>query len=291
MKRILLTTLIALLLLTGCGKPDPNGATPTPAEPELTPTATSVPMALLVNGQGIPLVEYEAALLRLKEAQESIGQAATEQEQVERVLTNFTDELLLAQAAVQNGRTVDDAELQTRIDNLAADIGGEANLTAWQERNHYTPETFRESLRRAILVTWQRDEIINAVPATAEHIRARQILVQDEDNAAYAYAQLQSGYDFETLAFEYDYQLGGDIGWFPRGMLTQPNVEEAVFALQPGEYTEVIKSAIGYHIVYVIEREMEHKLSVESRRMMQEKALQAWLDAARATSTIEILVQ
>ena len=36
---------------------------------------------------------------------------------------------------------------------------------------------------------------------------------------------------------------------------------------------------------------MEHKLSVESRRMMQEKALQAWLDAARATSTIEILVQ
>ena len=115
--------------------------------------------------------------------------------------------------------------------------------------------------------------------------------MRDEDNAAYAYAQLQSGYDFETLAFEYDYQLGGDLGWFPRGMLTQPNVEEAVFALQPGQYTEVIKSNIGYHIVYVIEREMEHKLSVESRRMMQEKALQAWLEAARAASTIEILVQ
>ena len=74
-------------------------------------------------------------------------------------------------------------------------------------------------------------------------------------------------------------------------MLTQPNVEEAVFALQPGEYTEVIKSNIGYHIVYVIEREAEHKLSIESRRMLQEKALQAWLEAARATSTIEILVQ
>jgi parvulin-like peptidyl-prolyl isomerase len=64
-----------------------------------------------------------------------------------------------------------------------------------------------------------------------------------------------------------------------------------VFALQPGEYTEVIKSAIGYHIVYVIEREMEHALSIESRRMMQEKALQDWLEAARAASSIDILVQ
>jgi parvulin-like peptidyl-prolyl isomerase len=279
-----------MMLLAGCDKPGsltPSAVVETP----LAPTETSVPMALMVNGQGITLVEYNAALLRLKEAQESIGQPGVEQEQVERVLRNFTDELLLAQAAVQNGRVVDDAELQTRIDKLVADVGGEANLVSWQERNYYTPETFRESLRRAILVTWQRDEIINAVPMTAEHIRARQILVQDEDNAVYAYAQLQSGADFETLAFLYDFTLGGDLGWFPRGMLTQPNVEDAVFALQPGEYTEVIKSAIGYHIVYVIEREMEHALSIESRRMMQEKALQAWLEAARAASSIEILVQ
>ena len=290
MKRILIAVILIMMLLAGCDKPGsltPSAVVETP----LAPTETSVPMALMVNGQGITLVEYNAALLRLKEAQESIGQPGVEQEQVERVLRNFTDELLLAQAAVQNGRVVDDAELQTRIDKLVADVGGEANLISWQERNYYTPETFRESLRRAILVTWQRDEIINAVPLTAEHIRARQILVQDEDNAVYAYAQLQSGADFETLAFLYDFTLGGDLGWFPRGMLTQPNVEEAVFALQPGEYTEVIKSAIGYHIVYVIEREMEHALSIESRRMMQEKALQAWLEAARAASSIEILVQ
>lgn len=290
MKRILIAVILIMMLLAGCDKPGsltPSAVVETP----LAPTETSVPMALMVNGQGITLVEYNAALLRLKEAQESIGQPGVEQEQVERVLRNFTDELLLAQAAVQNGRVVDDAELQTRIDKLVADVGGEANLVSWQERNYYTPETFRESLRRAILVTWQRDEIINAVPMTAEHIRARQILVQDEDNAVYAYAQLQSGADFETLAFLYDFTLGGDLGWFPRGMLTQPNVEDAVFALQPGEYTEVIKSAIGYHIVYVIEREMEHALSIESRRMMQEKALQAWLEAARAASSIEILVQ
>ncbi len=290
MKRILIASLVTIMLLTACGKP--GTLTPPPvADTPQPPTATSIPMALVVNGQGITLAEYNAALLRLKDAQESIGESSTDQEQKERVLRNYTDELLLAQAAAQNGRVVDDAELQTRLDKLAADVGGEANLISWQERNNYTPETFRESLRRAILVTWQRDEIINAVPLTAEHIRARQILVQDEDNAAFYYAKLQSGEDFETLAYKLDTLLGGDLGWFPRGMLTQPNVEEAVFALQPGEYTEVIKSNIGYHIVYVIAREAEHKLSIESRRMLQEEALQAWLEAARATSTIEILVQ
>src|SRR5512133_1530389 len=223
MKRILIAVILIMMLLAGCGKPGTLPPSPVAVTPQ-PPTETSIPMALVVNGQGITLAEFNAALLRLKDAQASIGQAATDQEQVERVLRNYTDELLLAQAATQNGRVVEDAELQTRIDKLAADVGGEANLTAWQERNGYTPESFRESLRRAILVTWQRDEIINAVPLTAEHIRARQILVQDEDNAAFYYAKLQSGEDFEELSYKLDTLLGGDLGWLPRGILTQPNV-------------------------------------------------------------------
>ena len=112
-------------------------------------------------------------------------------------------------------------------------LAGEDKLTEWQARNGYTPETFRTSLRRSILLSWQRDEIINAVPTTADQIHARQILVQDEDNAAYAYAQLKTGTDFETLAFDYDPLLGGDLSWFPQWGLTQQNVADAAFALQP----------------------------------------------------------
>ena len=154
---------------------------------------------------------------RLQEAQQSINKVTTPQEQKDRVIDNFVTEMLMAQAAVQNGKVLDDTDLQNRINALITDIGGEDKLTAWQARNGYTPETFRASLRRSILVSWQRDEIINAVPTTADQIHARQILVQDEDNAAYAYAQLQTGADFETLAFDYDPLLGGDLFWFPRG--------------------------------------------------------------------------
>lgn len=292
MKRILILTLIILIGLAGCKAQPTQNTTPSPVDvTPLPPTATLVPMALTVNGQGIPVAEYEAGLKRLQDAQQSIGQVGTEQEQKERVNTNYIDELLLAQAAAQNGHVVDDTELQSRIDQLATEIGGMDILTTWLDKNGYTLDTFRESLRRAILVTFQRDEIINAVPTTAEQVHARQILVQDEDNANYEYAQLKTGSDFKTRAHAYDPVLDGDLGWFPQWGLTQQNVADAAFALQPDHYSEVIKSEIGYHIVYVIARETDHPLSVDARRMLQEKALQDWLAAARTTSTIEILVK
>jgi peptidyl-prolyl cis-trans isomerase C len=280
-----------ILLVAGCSK-SPGNATPT-QQPvaEGTPTNTPEPMALIVNGEGITMTEYNAALKRLQDAQASINKTATPEEQKNKVIDNFVTELLMAQAAVQNGKVLEDADLQKRIDALIADIGGEQKLIDWEQRNGFTPETFRASLRRSILVSMQRDDIINAVPATADQVHARQILVQDEDNAAYYYAKLQTGTDFETLAYAVDPTLGGDLSWFPQWGLTQQNVADAAFAIQPGSYTEIIKSEIGYHIVYVIERDANHPLSVNMRRMLQERAIQDWLTAAKAASTIEILVK
>jgi peptidyl-prolyl cis-trans isomerase C len=116
------------------------------------------------------------------------------------------------------------------------------------------------------------------------------LFFKNEANAIAAQKKLESGVDFGTLAEEQDATLGGDLGWFPRGMLTQPEVEAAVFAMQPGETSGIIASSLGYHIVNVLERENDHPLSTEARLMLQEKALQDWLTAEREKSTIEILV-
>jgi parvulin-like peptidyl-prolyl isomerase len=290
MKRILIALMAALFVVTGCTR-TPTSSSPT-AEPTSasTPTITPEPMALVVNGEGISMVEYNAALTRLQEAQQSIGTTATPQEQRDTLVDTFVSELLLAQAAAQSGKVVDDTELQTRVDKLAADLGGEDKLTAWQERYGYTPETFRASLRRSILVSWQRDAIIDAVPATADQVHTRQILVQDKENADAAYAMIRTGTEFATLAYDYDPSLGGDMQWFPQWGLTQQNVADAAFALQPGEYSEVIKSDIGYHIVYVIERDAQHPLSVNMRLLLQQRTLEQWLAEAKAASTIEVLV-
>jgi len=290
MKRFLLAGILILVTLSGCNR-NPTNATPTAVPTvEVTPTNTPEALALRVNGEGITLADYNAALKRLQDAQQSINQSATEAEQKAAVTENLVSELLLAQAAIQAGQVLDDAALQQRMDVLAAEIGGTEKLVEWQQRYGYTPESFRSDLKRSILASWQRDLIINAVPTTADQVHARQILVLDVDNANLAYAQLQTGTEFETIAYAYDPQLGGDLSWFPVWGLTQQNVADAAFALQAGEYTEVIKSPIGYHIVYVIERDANHVLSVNARRLLQERTLQDWLTAAKAASTIEILV-
>lgn len=290
-------TLVILILLTGCTKigqqtQTPAQSTQSPETPVETaaPTATSVPMALLVNNEGIPMFEYEAEMLRLQDALAELGLEMTPEEQKSRILDSFTDELLLAQSAAAAGHTVRDADVQARIDQLIADMGGLDKLTDWQIANHYTDESFRAALKRQMAAAWQRDTLASAVPETAEQIHARQLFFKNEANAVIALKQLEDGVDFATLAYQQDATLGGDLGWFPRGMLTQPEVEEVVFTLQAGERSGIIASSLGFHIVYVIERDPDHLLSTEARLMLQKAALAEWLTAARAGSTIEILV-
>lgn len=296
-RSLIAVVFLIIFLLAGCIKP--GDITPTvPAftgQPEIptettVPTSTSLPMALSVNGEGILLSEYQVDLSRLQAALVELGNEMTPEEQKTTVLDNFINELLLSQAAAQGGHTISDEEIQARIDQLVNDLGGAEKLTAWQTAYGYTDESLRAALKRAVAAAWQRDVITNAVPVTAEQIHARQLFFKNEANAIAAQKQLENGVDFSTLAAEQDPTLGGDLGWFPRGMLTQPEVEEVVFTLQPGETSGIIASSLGYHIVNVIEREPDHLLSTEARLMLQKQALIDWLASTRASSTIEILV-
>lgn len=296
-RALIITSLLILFILAGCTR---NGQlTPTvdqtPFEPQIpaateAPTATTLPMALLVNGEGILVTEYEAELLRLQDALIELDMDMSPDEQKSRVLESFIDELLLAQAAAAAGHIVSDADIQARIDQLVSNMGGAEKLAEWQNTNHYTDKTFRSALKRQMAAAWQRDTLASAVPETAEQIHARQLFYKNEANAVLALKQLTDGVEFATLAYQQDATLGGDLGWFPRGMLTQAEVEEVVFTLQPGETSGIIASELGYHIVYVIEREPDHLLSTEARLMLQKAALADWLLSAREVNTIEILI-
>jgi len=279
---------ILIFAISGCSHPATTAA-PIATITEAA-TATEEPLALIVNGEGITLAEYQAELSRMQHADSAEGSTATPQEQHDRLITDLTEQLLLAQAATQAGYVVDDATLQARIDKLAADMGGVEKLQAWEVTYGYSEESFRNILRREMLVTWQKDRICDSVPTTADQVHARQILVQDEGNANSYYQQLQNGSDFATLAYTLDPTTGGDLGWFPKGYLTQPEVETAAFALEPGQYSAVIKSALGYHIIFIIERDANHPLSIDARRALQQIALDEWLQSAKSAAKIEILV-
>jgi len=205
------------------------------------------------------------------------------------VLDELTAQVLLAQGAEQNGYTVSDDTLDARIQQAAEDAGGEKALAAWQQANGFDAESFRDALRLGMASAWQRDWIASNVPDEVEQVKARQLLVLDEETANLYLGQLEAGAEFATLASIVDPVLGGDLYWFPRGYLTQPAVEEAAFALEPGQISEIIQSDLGYHIIQVLDKGMR-PLSTDARSMLQHKASADWLTVQREQSEIEILL-
>lgn len=255
-----------------------------------SPTVTPEPLALQVNGLGITLREFEAERQRLRSAAEALGQTLDASTERERLVNEFIDQLLLAQAAYASGYQDDEAVLEAKISALKTTLGGDVAWQQWLTAHNYTEVDYRQALARALAAAWQRDRIIEAVPQTVEQVHVRQILTRDQATAEAYYRQLQAGADFDALAFQIDPVTGGDLGWFPRGYMTRSELEAAVFALEPGQYTPVIRTDLGFHILKLIARDPQRPLSVDARRFLQHQALQQWLDEQRRQADIKVLV-
>ena len=250
---------------------------PAPLEPSVTP----VDLAVQVNGAGVTKAEYQAELARYRAAAGT--ELATEDEDF--VIQDMIDQLLLAQAAAEAGFVVDEAMLQSRIEQL--DIGEQA-LQDWLDTHGYTDESFRDALARSIAAAWMRDRIIAEVPKTVEQVHARQILLYNSEEADGVFTQLEAGADFETLAEQYDPLLKGDLGWFPRGYLTVPELDDVIFSLSPGGYSPIVETMLGYHIVQVVEQDSAYPLNPNTYRVVQTQALEQWLLDRWAQSEIVI---
>jgi peptidyl-prolyl cis-trans isomerase C len=284
--------ILIFLLVAGCtAKPAEPTITPVPPTPtSLPPTPTSLPMAIQVNGEGILQSDYEEEYKRFEAAAAALGKTFTPEEIKSRIVEDLTGTLLLDLEAKKNGFQLSNSDLDVRIAQVTKDQGGDAAFKAWLQANLYSPESFRRSLMLSLGAAWQRDKILSAMPATAEQVHARQIVFNLEASAINYRQKVDGGTNFADLAAEADPVTKGDLGWFPRGYLLQPEVEDAAFSLQPGEVSQVIKSAIGYHLVQVIEKDPAKELSPDAKKALQNKALKTWIEQARTQAKIEVLI-
>jgi parvulin-like peptidyl-prolyl isomerase len=305
---------LAALLLGSCNLPAPDGSPPPPAgdpsqgsgqaptqpvesgpsptsflppSPDVEPTQTPVPLALSVNGEPVTLDEYNLALQRLHLGVPELSNEAA----AARVRDDFIDQILLAQAAVEAGFSLSEEDFQARAAALIADAGGEDAFNTWMEANLYTREGFEKDLRRAIAAAWMRDQVFESVPLSAEQVRARQIRLTTRAEADSVLQELQSGTSFDFMIAFYDPDGLGDLGWFPRGVLFQPEIEEAAFAISVGDHSGVIETAVGYHIIEVTDYAEDRPLDPEARRALQATALADWLAARRAESEIVSFIE
>ncbi len=311
---------VALVSLIGCGKKNDTSSEPTlvpslaavlalpthtaapaaptvptvptePTEPTLTwtpaptPTPTEIPLAAQVNGQPIYLADFEREVARA-------GDAATPQQ----VLDAMIEGVLLDQAAADAGITVSDEELDQIIQTDIDTVGGRDVFVQRLATNDLSEEEYREKVRANLVAQQVQMQLPGEIPATIEHVHARHILVGTQDEAEAILAQLRDGADFVTLAQTYSLDVstrdqGGDLGFFPRGLLLAPELEEAAFALAPAQISDVVHSQLlGYHIVQVLERE-ERPVDEQNAEVIQANQIRRWRQMLWADASIERYVE
>ncbi len=122
--------------------------------------------------------------------------------------------------------------------------------------------------------------------STPEQVKASHILLKTGDGkkeedvrkrAEALLAKAKSGADFAALAKansedDSNKEKGGDLGFFGKGSMV-PEFEQAAFALEPGQLSDVVKTGYGFHIIKLAEKKQASTRSIDEVRAQIEDQL------------------
>ena len=272
------------------------------ALPRPSPTVTPpAPLAATVNGEYVFLADLERQMVLYEQAMVGQGLELDAEErqahlaEVQRdVLAALIDYVLIRQESAAMGVELNDAEIEAQLESDIAIGGGQEAFQEWLRVTGQTRDDYLDLLRRSMLSQRVLEMVIADVPATAEQVHARHIVVDSEAAAQEILSYLAQGADFADVARQQSLDLatsgsGGDLGWFPRGIVA-PELEDVAFALDLQQISEVVRVGEGFHIIQVLEREPNRPLSTELWVDHKLANFEEWLSERRAEAAIEWFV-
>ncbi len=271
----------------------------------------------VVNGQPITRGEFEAELARVRG---TTGSVAFHGELLENLKASVLDQMieqrLVAEQARQYSVAVSDAEVDTRMAEIAADYPAGGFDKAVRD-NSVNLNEFREQIRNLLLMEKVIDGVLRQLIepdeeevqrfyrkhigdfTEPERVHVRQIVVQSREEAEALRSRILKGEKFGELAAQHsltpDRDEGGDIGTYARGQM--PPEFDVAFTLKPGELSPVVPSPYGFHILSVVERLPARILTFEDVRdtartrlahERTERAYQNWLSELRQEAQVRI---
>ena len=203
------------------------------------------------------------------------------------VLDTIIMERIIAKEAAANNIEVDEAELQKLYEENHLKLMEEnEDYKKLIKENKIDENLIKEQMGKSLLghkyKTFYLDKIKisdetaetfyneNKERFHLEEIKARHILVGEEQLAKDIIQKLEEGEDFVELAKEHSIepgaqQSGGDLGYFSRDVNFVPEFKEAAFALEVGQISEPVKTEHGYHVI-TVEDKVEENIKFEDAK-------------------------
>ena len=130
-----------------------------------------------------------------------------------------------------------------------------------------------------------------------EEVRARHILVENEDEAKAILEQIKGGADFATLAKEKSKDPGaadgGDLGYFTKDQMV-PQFADVAFKMYPGQLSNPVKTQFGWHVIKVEDKRTKQppefaKVKDQIENFLARKAQTEYVAKLRQSAKIERL--
>ncbi|HBF43818.1 MAG TPA: hypothetical protein DDW42_09390 [Desulfobacteraceae bacterium] len=235
----------------------------------------------------------------------------------DKLLEQIIDRYLIIEYAREKGIAISEMELKTALEDI---------------KTGYTEKTFQDALLRGCVDSdeWKdrlRVQLLfgkvmkivteGIVPPSYQEIKSyyeahkdefrvprmlsfRQIVTSTKKQADDLLLRLQNGEKMGELAKKYsigpEAKNGGKVDWVGRGYLEE-SMEKALFSMQKGKISKVIKSPYGYHIFEVLsirskgmKRLSEVIKEVESRLLSQRRKAfcEEWLRKQRTHFNVKV---
>ena len=225
----------------------------------------------VINGSAITQADLDVEMAELQQRFSRMGRELSESQlsgMKQRFLENLIERELLYQESRKEGIEVDEAALERQLKALQKQYIRKAAVQQFIEKKFAVTE---EEMR----TYYESDPNIARQPAQvqASHILIKFDPAADESQKEEARGKieeiqekLKAGEDFASLATEFSEcpssAKGGDLGYFTRGRMVKP-FEDAAFALEPGETSDVVETRFGYHLIKAVDKKPESSIAYE----------------------------
>ncbi len=202
------------------------------------------------------------------------------------VFNKMIENKIIELAARERGIEISKKEAEDAIKSKAEEAGSVDKLVgSLEEMYNWSLEDFRDNVVIPQLY----------LEGLMEHYRSEVAKKRDLKKINKAMDLLEEGDDFEEIAKEYSKgetaEEGGDLGWLKKEHLV-PEVADKAFEMKKGDYSGIIQSSLGNHIIYLedIRGEGKEKEVKLKQIFTREGDFLGWLEEIKKEADVRVFL-